>query len=93
MEYLYKLWYQNVEQARSRYDHYLKDGVSVMLPFEIRPMHHDASYPLFYRASNELLLAVERIYRQDVTLQDLGGKLPDLAKRDFRGRDFQQQRD
>lgn len=83
MEYLYKLWYQNIEQARSRYDYYLKDGASVMLPFEIRPIHHDASYPLFYRASNELLLAVERIYRQDVSLQDLGGKLPDLAKRDF----------
>ena len=83
MGYLYKIWYQSADEAKATYRRYMQDGASVMLPFQIHPLNDDATYPLFYRASNEMLMKLEQIYRQDVTLCDLGGRLPEVAKRDF----------
>lgn len=83
MDYLWKIYYQDAKKAENEYARHMTDGASVMLPFEIRPMHGDRSFPLYYRASNEMLLAMEGIYRRDAQLRAMADRLPGIAKEDF----------
>ena len=83
MDYLWKIAYQNAQKAEALYERYMTDGASVMLPFEIRPLHGERAFPLFYRASNGMLLQMERIYRADERLRTLAGQLPQVAREDF----------
>ena len=83
MDYLWKIYYQDAKKAENEYARHMTDGASVMLPFEIRPMHGDRLFPLYYRASNEMLLAMEGIYRRDAQLRAMADRLPGIAKEDF----------
>ena len=83
MDYLYKIWYKDSAYAQQQYHRNMEDTTTVMLPFNIHPLECEQVYPLYYRPTNELMLAMEAIYQMDQRIRAVADSLPTMAKRDF----------
>lgn len=83
MEYFYKKWYKNREQAEAYYEAVMQDETTVKLPFAISPLRYDGAFQLYYRPSNEMMLQMTRVYEQNAVLMALDSQLPGIAKEHF----------
>lgn len=85
MEYLYKEWYRARDKSvvDREYDARIKSASAVITDFEIHPMDSDSYFNLFYLPSNKMMLKLEKVYKNDRRLIELGERLPDAAKNDF----------
>lgn len=83
MEYFYKKWYKNREQAEAYYEAVMQDETTVKLPFAISPLRYDGAFQLYYRPTNEMMLQMARVYEQNAVLMALDSQLPGIAKEHF----------
>lgn len=84
MQYYYKFYYQNRNQADAEYDKRLNAPSVIVLPLEIQPMDQTELFPLYYIPTNRMLEETSRIYKNNNLINEIAnGELPQVASSCF----------
>lgn len=84
MQYYYKFYYQNRNQADAEYDKRLNASSVIVLPLEIQPMDQTDLFPLYYIPTNRMLEETGYIYKNNYLINEIANvELPAVASTCF----------